>query len=85
MTTVKAYAPIVTAQGWSIGIAVWGETGYYPTGYLFKTEAEAEKFCDGLNEHIGINKKQAFIIVTKTMFPGCEYTLEEVIRAGRES
>jgi hypothetical protein len=85
MTTVKAYHPVVTDKGWSIAIAVWGENGYHPTDFFFETEQEAEAFCETQNKNIGINKKQSYMIVAKTMFPGCEYTLEEVIRAGRES
>jgi hypothetical protein len=81
---VKAYYPIVSNNGWEIGVAVWGERGYYPTGKLFKTEEEAEVFCKGMNKHIGINEKQAYMIVAKTMFPGCIYTLEDVITAGGE-
>jgi len=80
---VKAYYPVVGNDGWEIGIAVWGEQGYYPTGRIFKTESEAEKFCKEMNTHIGINEKQAYMVVAKTMFPGCIYTLEEIINAGR--
>lgn len=80
---VKAYYPVISDSGWEIGIAVWGEQGYYPTGKFYKTEKEAEVFCKEMNEHIGINEKQAYMIVGKTMFPRCTYTLEEVINARR--
>lgn len=81
---VKAYHPVVTDKGWSVGIAVWGESGYHPTEFFFLTEKGAQDFCDSQNKNIGIKRKQAYIIVANTMFPGCKYTLEDVVRAGKE-
>jgi hypothetical protein len=80
---VKAYYPVCSDQGFEIGIAVWGEQGYYPTGRFFPTEEAAQKKCNEMNAYVGLNKKQAFMVVAKSMFPGCIYTLEEVINAGR--
>ncbi len=85
MAIVKAYYPVVTDKGWSVAVAVFGESGYYQTDFFFETEKEAEAFCEAQNKNIGINKKQAYMIVAKTMFPGCTYTLEDVIIGGRES
>lgn len=85
MTEVKVFYPVIVDNGWSVGIAVWGELGYYPTEYFFETEEKAKDFCDKRNQYLGLNKKHVYIVVAKTMFPGCIYTLEDVIKAGRDS
>lgn len=82
---VKAYHPVLTNDGWSIGIAVWGEPGYTQTDFFFETEQEAVAFCETQNKNIGINKEQAYMIVANTMFPGCVCKLEDVVKAGRSN
>jgi hypothetical protein len=79
---IKVLTPVVTSEGWKIGIAVWGELGYKPMDRAYATEDEVRKICDDYNERHGFNRKQAWLIVTKTMFPGCTTTLEDVIKAG---
>ena len=79
---VKVLTPVVVDGGWTIGIATWGEHGYTPTGKVYPNEEEAKKVCNDFNERHGYNEKQAWMIVMKTMFPKCIYTLEDVLNAG---
>lgn len=83
--TVKVLTSVVTDEGWKVGMAVWGEHGYTPIEGIYPTEEAAKKVCKEYNERHGFNEKQAWMIVVKTMFPGCIYTLEEVLNAGRKA
>jgi hypothetical protein len=66
-----AFTPVYVddnSGAWGIGIAVENEQGYHPlAGLDFARREDAERYADGLNEHIGLTEAQAINIVVTTM------------------
>jgi hypothetical protein len=66
-----AYVAVVGgSKQFTIGIAVEGQDGYNPIdGGLFEFDSydEANVFCDGMNKHIGLDKRRAIEIICTTM------------------
>lgn len=63
-----AFVKVIEEGGWKLGVAVKNEPGYHPFKHVFKTEAEAKEWADGLNTHIGLTERRATEIVCSTMF-----------------
>ena len=63
-----AFVPVVSDNGFGIGVAVANEAGYCPvTGFSFPDYKAAGTFCDGMNKHIGLPDDHAMQIVCSTM------------------
>ena len=61
---VKAWMVIPTEQGFELGFArkdIFGHS--FVPGKLFKSYESAQKFADGLNNKLGISKKEAWDII----------------------
>jgi hypothetical protein len=74
-----AYVPVIGGKGsgkaWGVGIAVEGEHGYCPIEdktdadqlFAFASREEANDFCNGMNEHIGLSRIRAIEITVSSM------------------
>lgn len=68
MKKPKAWTAVVEKRGFTLGIAVQDEPGYYQTDYpTVKTYDEAVKWADALNERMGVSKKDAMLIILSSM------------------
>ena len=65
---VYAFAAIVDANGYGLGVAVANENGYSPIqGKTFNNYDEAKRWARELNAHIGLSQDEALDIVGSTM------------------
>jgi hypothetical protein len=68
-----AYVPVMRATGkpWGVGIAVENQHGYTPLDGIdcvqYDKRKEAEDFCLGMNQHIGLTTLEAARIVVTSM------------------
>lgn len=62
-----AYVSVFGEDGWKLGVAVANEGGYNPIALNFASKAECDEWADGLNEHIGLSKDEAAMIICSTM------------------
>jgi hypothetical protein len=62
-----AFAEVCEGDAWKLGVAVANEPGYHPCKRVFKSQDEAREWADGLNEHIGLDRRAAALIIASTM------------------
>lgn len=64
----RAYVPVIREHGYSLGIAVAGQAGYYATDYgTVSTWEAACKWADDANTALGVSKEDAMVILCDTM------------------
>lgn len=64
----RCFVAVIRDDGYSIGIAVEGEPGYYATNYQsVATYEEAKVWASKCNANMGINDAEASEIVLNTM------------------
>lgn len=63
-----AYVAVVTDKGFSLGVAIEGESGYYPATYHSVDSYEkASKWAERCNGGIGVSKDRAVEIQIASM------------------
>jgi hypothetical protein len=67
----RAWVAVVSDKGFTLGVAVEDEAGYYVTDYpSVDTYDKATKWAADLNERMGLTEKQAMLIVVSSMRKG---------------
>lgn len=62
------YAPVMREGGFSLGIVVEGQRGYYETDYpLVSTYEEATEWARSLNNDLGLSEKETIKLILMSM------------------
>ena len=68
MTEKRAAYTAVTSEGGAIlGVAIKGESGYYPTGWHYPSYDIAQQQAELMNARFGLTKQEAWEIVASSM------------------
>lgn len=62
------YVAVMKGDAWTLGIVKEGERGYYQTDYpTVPTNNEAEDWANGLNDRLGLGRKEVLVMVLQSM------------------